>query len=146
MKANGGLLSRDDLESYRTTRTEPLRGSYRGHEIATNHPPGGGILLVEMLNILECFDLAGLGHNTTGYIRGVSEAMKAATADQDARVGDPAFFEIPSHLTSRHHAEGIEVIRSPHTFGIGAVHGIRIEGDRLDGGADPGHDGVAIGV
>lgn len=107
--ANGGLLSREDLASYRTTRTDPLRGVYRGHDIATNHPPGGGIMLVEMLNILENFDLAAMGHNTTDYIRTVCEAMKAATADKDAHVGDPAFVDIPAHLTEKDYAAGIAV-------------------------------------
>jgi gamma-glutamyltranspeptidase/glutathione hydrolase len=107
MKANGGLLSRADLEAYRTTRIDPLRGGYRGYEIATNHPPGGGIMLVEMLNILEQFDLADLGHNSPGYIRTVSESMKAATADKDAYVGDPAFVNIPDFVTSKAHAAEI---------------------------------------
>ncbi|MEM9144644.1 MAG: gamma-glutamyltransferase [Pseudomonadota bacterium] len=107
MAAHGGLLTRADLAAYRTQRTEPLRGTYRGHDIATNHPPGGGIMLIEMLNILECFDLAAMGHNTADYIRIVSEAMKAATADKDAHVGDPAFVAVPSHLTLKAHARGI---------------------------------------
>ncbi|MFT7594865.1 MAG: gamma-glutamyltranspeptidase/glutathione hydrolase [Paracoccaceae bacterium] len=104
MRANGGLLRRADLEAYRTTRGDPLRGSYRGYDIATNHPPGGGIMLVEMLNILENFDLAGMGHNSTDYIRTVAEAMKAATSDKDTHVGDPAFVDIPAHLTDKDYA------------------------------------------
>lgn len=95
MRANDGLLSARDLADYRTRNPEPLRGSYRGWEIATNHPPGGGIMLLEMLNILEQFDLAALGHNSPEYIRIVSEAMKRATADKDAHVGDPDFVDIP---------------------------------------------------
>lgn len=106
-RANGGLLSAKDLADYRTTRTDPLRGSYRGNDIATNHPPGGGIMLVEMLNILENFDLSGMGHNTTDYIRTVAEAMKAATADKDEHVGDPAFVDIPDFLTSKDYASGV---------------------------------------
>jgi gamma-glutamyltranspeptidase/glutathione hydrolase len=107
MKANGGLMRVEDLERYQTSRTDPLRSTYRGHDIATNHPPGGGIMLVEMLNILEQFDLATTGHNTTEYIRIVSEAMKAATIDKDAHVGDPCFVDIPEHLTSKDHAASI---------------------------------------
>jgi gamma-glutamyltranspeptidase/glutathione hydrolase len=104
-KAHGGLMSREDLKSYRTTRHDPLKGSYRGFDIATNHPPGGGIMLVEMLNILEHFDLAAMGHNSTGYIRTVCEAMKAATSDKDRFVGDPAFHDVPvDRLTSKAHA------------------------------------------
>ena len=105
--AHGGLMRKADLEAYATVRTKPLRSSYRSFDLATNHPPGGGIMLVEMLNILEGFDLAGMGHNTTDYIRTVSEAMKAATADKDAHVGDPAFVEIPEHLTDKDHAAEI---------------------------------------
>lgn len=107
-KAHGGLMSLEDLKSYRTTRHDPLKGSYRGFDIATNHPPGGGIMLVEMLNILEHFDLAAMGHNTTGYIRTVCEAMKAATSDKDRFVGDPAFYDVPvDRLTSKAHAAEI---------------------------------------
>ena len=106
-KAHGGLMTKADLEAYETTRTEPLRGSYRGFDIATNHPPGGGIMVVEMLNIPENFDLAGMGHNSTEYIRTVCEAMKTATADKDAHVGDPAFVTIPDHLTDKAYAAGI---------------------------------------
>jgi len=106
-RAHGGLMTKADLAAYRTTRTDPLRGSYRGYEIATNHPPGGGIMLVEMLNILENFDISGMGHNSAEYIRHVCEAMKAATADKDAHVGDPAFVTIPDHLTQKEYAAGL---------------------------------------
>jgi len=102
MAANGGLLSAEDLASYRTTRNDPLATTYRGLDIATNHPPGGGIMLIEMLNILEQFDLAAIGHNESEYLRVVCEAMKAATADKEAYVGDPAFIDIPiERLTSK---------------------------------------------
>jgi gamma-glutamyltranspeptidase/glutathione hydrolase len=95
MAKNGGLLGYDDLKNYRTTRVDPLWGVYRGHRVATNNPPGGGVMLLEMLNILEAFDLASLGHNSTDYIRIVAEAMKRATSDKDRFVGDPAFVDVP---------------------------------------------------
>lgn len=108
MAAHGGLLSREDLATYHTTVTDPLRGNYRGFDITTNHPPGGGVMLLEMLNILQHFDLAALGHNTTDYIRFVCEAMRAATADKEAHVGDPAFFDVPlERLISKPHAADI---------------------------------------
>ena len=107
MKANGGLLRKADLEQYALTRNEPLLGSYRQFDIATCHPPGGGIMLVEMFNILENFDLKAIGHNSTEYIRIVCEAMKAATADKDAHVGDPAFVGIPDHIAAKDHAASI---------------------------------------
>ena len=105
MDANGGLISAQDLAEYRTTHCEPLRGTYRGFNVATNQPPGGGVVLLEMLNILENFDVAGKGHNSAEYIKVVTEAMKRATSDKDAHVGDPAFVEVPvSRLTSKDYA------------------------------------------
>ncbi len=102
---NGGLLSLEDLQAYRTEETEPLWGSYRGHRIATNRPPGGGVMILEMLNILENFDLAAMGHNSAEYIRVVAETMKRATIDKDAHVGDPRFVEVPlERLTGKDYA------------------------------------------
>ena len=95
MAANDALLTIDDLRDYKTTRVEPLCGEYRGHRVASNRPPGGGVMLIEMLNILENFDLAGMGHNSAAYIRVVCEAMKRATIDKDTRVGDPSFVNVP---------------------------------------------------
>lgn len=103
--AHGGLLNYDDLANYRTTRLDPIRFGYRGYDLTTNHPPGGGIMVNEMMNILENFDLAGIGHNTVEYLRVVCEAMKVATADKDNHVGDPAFYDVPmERLTSKAYA------------------------------------------
>jgi gamma-glutamyltranspeptidase/glutathione hydrolase len=102
---NGGLLGLGDLRNYRTEENEPLWGDYRGHRIATNRPPGGGVMVLEMLNILENFDLAAMGHNSVEYIRVVSEAMKRATIDKDAHVGDPRFVDVPfARLTGKDYA------------------------------------------
>ncbi len=308
MKDHGGLITSEDLANYQPIWRDPMRGTYRGYDITTNHPPGGGIMVLEMLNILECFDLGQIGHNSVEYLRVVCEAMKRATADKDRYVGDPAFVDVPvGKLKSKHYAaemardikagvkaivsrfnsgfeskdttqvsvvdrdgncvtmthslgmpsgvitdglgflyngcmavfdprpgragsitpgrarftslcpsivfrdgkpylvigapgatqiamgvlqavlnvvdfgmtmteavsaprfsatsnaidvsnrivhgvtnelerDGYEVIRSPYTFGFAAVHGIRIEGNAFDGGADPGHDGIALAV
>ena len=89
--AASGLLSGEDLAKYQTTVTDPLRGDYRGFDITTNHPPGGGVMLLEMLNILEHFDLSALDYNTTDYIRFVCEAMRAATADKELTWATPRF-------------------------------------------------------
>lgn len=105
MKANGGMISARDLADVSVTSNEPLWGSYRGDRIATNPPPGGGVMIVEMLNILENFDLAAMGHNSSAYIATVSEAMKIATVDKDRHLGDPNFMDIPlDHLTSKAYA------------------------------------------
>jgi gamma-glutamyltranspeptidase / glutathione hydrolase len=308
MREHGGLITADDLASYQPKWVDPLRGAYRGYEITTNNPPGGGLMLLEMLNVLEHFDLADIGHNTAEYVRVVCEAMKRATVDKDNFIGDPGFVDVPvprlaskdyaaamakdiasrkkadvprfnsgfpskdttqvcvidrdgncvtmTHslgmpsgvisdglgffyngcmavfdprpgrtgsiapgkarftsvcpsiifrdgkpclvigapgatqiamgvlqailnvidfkmtmteavsaprfsatsnaidvsnrvlhgVTRELEADGYEVIRSPYTFGFAAVHGIRIDGGKFDGGADPGHDGIAIAV
>ena len=102
MVRGGGLLTAEDLASAAPIETAPLWGTYRGHRIATNRPPGGGVMVVEMLNILEHFDLAAMGHNSPEYVSVVSEAMKIATVDKDTRVGDPRFVDTPvEELTSK---------------------------------------------
>jgi len=120
MRANGGLLTKADLEAYRTTWQKPLWGSYRGLEVATNHPPGGGVMLLETLNVLEQFDLEDLGHNTKEYLATVAEAMKCATRDKDAHVGDPAFCDVPlERLTSKDYAREIAAaIRAGERFHV----------------------------
>jgi gamma-glutamyltranspeptidase/glutathione hydrolase len=105
MAKNGGLLSAGDLAAVEPSEAEPLWGSYRGHRVATNNPPGGGVMILEMLNILENFDLAAMSHNSPEYIATVSEAMKIATVDKDTKVGDPRFFDVPmAELTSKDYA------------------------------------------
>ena len=105
MAANGGLLTASDLDGYRTVWGDPLRTTYRGLEVATNQPPGGGVMVAEMLNVLEHFDLEATGHNSVEYVRTVAEAMKWATADKDAHVGDPEFVDVPlDRLLSGDHA------------------------------------------
>jgi gamma-glutamyltranspeptidase/glutathione hydrolase len=98
IQANGGLLSMEDLAAYRTRTIEPIWTDYRGYRVAGNQPPGGGVMVLEMLNILENFDLHEMGHNTPEYIRVVSEAMKFATIDKDTRVGDPEFSDVPTDV------------------------------------------------
>ncbi|MFL5280566.1 MAG: gamma-glutamyltransferase family protein, partial [Rhodopila sp.] len=105
MEDNDGLIGEADLAACAPEETAPLWGTYRGLRYATNNPPGGGIMLIEMLNILEHFDLAALGHNSSEYIRVVAEAMKIATADKDRHVGDPRFVDVPiDRLTSKDYA------------------------------------------
>ncbi len=102
IERGGGLLSAEDLARATPDETEPLWGTYRGHRVSTNRPPGGGVMVLEMLNILENFDLAAMGHNSPEYIAVVSEAMKIATVDKDTRIGDPRHFETPvAELTSK---------------------------------------------
>ncbi|MFL2986047.1 MAG: gamma-glutamyltransferase [Candidatus Poriferisodalaceae bacterium] len=114
MEAHGGMLNERDLAEYRTTRNKPIQTTYRGLDVTTNHPPGGGVMVIEMLNILENFDLTSMGHNSVEYVRTVTEAMKRATSDKDSFVGDPGHFDVPlDWLISKDHAkEHAGMIRS----------------------------------
>lgn len=98
MRRNGGLVSKDDLARYQPLRNEPIRGSYRGYTVATNQPPGGGLMLLQMLNVLENFDLREMGHNSAEYLRVMAETMKRATIAKDRCIGDPAFVDVPVDL------------------------------------------------
>jgi len=102
----GGLVTLTDLLRYRTVEREPVRGSYRGIEVAGCPPPtGGGIHLIQILNLLEEYDVAGLGFGTVDGIHLLAEALKIAFADRAAATGDPAFVDVPvTRLTSKDYA------------------------------------------
>lgn len=105
MQENGGLLSREDLENYQPDINKPLWGQYRNVRVSTNNAPGGGPMLLQMLNILENFDLTSLGVNSAEYLRVVCEAMKLATIDKDRYIGDPKFIDVPvEKLISKQYA------------------------------------------
>jgi gamma-glutamyltranspeptidase/glutathione hydrolase len=93
--AGGGLLSAEDLAGFRAAVSDPLRVPYRGFSVCLPEPPAGGVVVGEMLRILERFDLSALGHNTPAYIGLVAEAMKIAGRDKEAHIGDPAFQDVP---------------------------------------------------
>lgn len=114
MAEHGGLLGRDDLEKVSVKITQPLTGRYRGYNVTTNPPPGGGIMVLQMLSMLEQFDLAEIGHNTASYLCTLAEVMKRATIDKDRFVGDPSFVDIPIErlLSADYAAELVRDIRN----------------------------------
>jgi len=94
MAENGGLITLEDLAKYRAVERRPIVGSYRGYEIVSMPPPSsGGVVMVEMLNILEGFDLAEIGHNSALYLHLLTESMRRAYADRAEYLGDPDFNE-----------------------------------------------------
>lgn len=96
MKSNRGLISLDDLKNYNAIERKPIIGTFRGHDIYTMPPASsGGIHLVQMLNILEGYDLKAMGHNSADYIAVLVEAMRRAYADRSEYLGDPAFTDVP---------------------------------------------------
>lgn len=92
MKKNGGLITEADLAAYEAKERTPVRGSYRGHEIISMCPPSsGGVALIEMLNILEGFDLAVEKFGSAMHLHLLAEAMRRAFADRARWLGDPDF-------------------------------------------------------
>ena len=109
MKENGGLISQYDLENYKAVWREPLKSKYRNLELITMGPPSsGGVHIIQMLNILENYDLQSLGHNSSKYINLLAETMKYAYADRSKYLGDPDFYNVPiKSLTSESYAKNI---------------------------------------
>ena len=105
MQRGDGIITRADLELYEARERSTIHGSYRGYEIISMPPPSsGGVAMVTMLNILEGFDLASLGHNSAPYIHLVSEAMRRAFRDRAHYLADADFVDVPVHeLTSKAH-------------------------------------------
>ena len=107
MVENGGVMRRSDLMNYRAELRQPIRGTYRGVEIATFPPPSsGGIHLVQMLNILESFPLSEYGLLSANSIHVMAEAMRLAYADRSQFLGDPDFVTVPQDtLISKDYAQ-----------------------------------------
>jgi gamma-glutamyltranspeptidase/glutathione hydrolase len=109
MKADSGLITMHDLTAYKPRLRKPVVGSYRGYSIYSMPPPSsGGVHLIQMLNILERFDLKYLGLNSSETIHLEAEAMKRAFADRAVFMGDPAFTSVPvTGLTSKTYADSL---------------------------------------
>ena len=106
MRRNGGLITEADLAAYVAKERAPIRGSYRGYEIISMPPPSsGGVALVEMLNILEGFDLAAARRDSVRYVHLLVEAMRRAFVDRARHLADPDFAAPPvARLTSKEYA------------------------------------------
>jgi gamma-glutamyltranspeptidase/glutathione hydrolase len=106
MKRGGGIITEQDLERYQAKERRPVVGTYRGYEVISMPPPSsGGIALVEMLNILEGYDLKSMGHNSAPYVHRLAEAMRRAYRDRARYVADMDFVDVPiTRLTSKEHA------------------------------------------
>ena len=105
----GGKMTAQDLADYRAIIREPVRGTYRGHEIVSMPPPSsGGVHVVQILNLLEGFAIADMGHNTAATLHVMAESMKLAYADRSKYLGDPDFTHVPvAGLTSKAYADDL---------------------------------------
>ena len=117
MRRGGGFITMEDLAQYQAKERAPVRGTYRGYEIISMPPPSsGGTALVEMLNVLEGYDLAAAGHDSPRYVHLVTEAMRRAFVDRARYLGDPDFVETPiARLASKSYAAELRrTIESDH--------------------------------
>src|SRR5690554_150232 len=107
MQRLGGLISHQDLADYEVQWREAIHGTYRGYDIWTMPPPSsGGALLVQMLNMLEAYDVESEGWGSAATVHLMVEAQRRAYADRAAHMGDPDFYDVPlAMLTNKDYAE-----------------------------------------
>ena len=124
MKANGGILTAHDLANYKVKLREPVRVTYRGHEIVSMPPPSsGGVHLGQILNILENFDLKNMKPKSVDFIHLVTEAMKLAFADRAHWLGDADFVPVPRGLVDKAYAKELAKRIRMDRAGTVAGHG-----------------------
>lgn len=136
MKANGGLITLDDLKKYRAVERQPLRGSYRGHEIISMPPPSsGGTVMLQVLNILEGYDIRKMRSNSAAKYHVLTEAMRRAFADRSEFMGDPDFSNIPvNDLVNKTYADkrrsSIDLRRASNSTDV--RHGVITGSESMD--------------
>ena len=96
MKANNGLITYEDLKEYNSVYRKPIIGSYRGYTMISMGPPSsGGPLIIQMLNMLENFDVSSMTRNSTEFVHLLTEIQRLAYADRAIHLGDPDFYPSP---------------------------------------------------
>jgi len=149
MKAGGGLITKADLAGYKAVEREPIHGTYRGHDVYGPPPPSsGGICLIEMLNILENFDLRKQGRSAPETLHLLIEAMRRAFCDRARHLGDPAFVTIPAHLTTKEYgrklAKAIDLKRATPSADLAKDIPLAGEGDNTTHFSVIDKDGMAV--
>jgi gamma-glutamyltranspeptidase/glutathione hydrolase len=118
MQANGGFLSYEDLAAHRSEWVEPVSTDYRGYEVWELPPNGQGIAALQILNILEGFDLAAMGFRSADYIHTFLEAKKLAFEDRARFYADPEFADVPvARLISKEYAAERRALIDPRHAG-----------------------------
>ncbi|MGE4084416.1 MAG: gamma-glutamyltransferase [Vicinamibacterales bacterium] len=121
MKANNGLITREDLKNYRAKERAPVKGTYRGYEVIGMPPPSsGGIAVIHMLNLLEGYDLKANGYGSAQNLHLVAESMRRAFADRAQHLGDPDFnTAIPvAQLLSKEYAAQVRKTINPNKASV----------------------------
>ncbi|MCP4725571.1 MAG: gamma-glutamyltransferase, partial [bacterium] len=106
---NGGYLNKSDLENFAVKIRTPLKGNYQGYEIYSPYlPSAGGMQVIQILNVLENYNLKKLGHNSPEYIHLLAEVFKQSFADRNHFAGDPEFADVPiEDIISKNYAKDI---------------------------------------
>lgn len=118
VQSMGGIFTLEDLADYAAVERKPVSGTYRGYEVYSMAPPSsGGITLIQMLNILEGYDLGAMGYNSADYIHFLVEAMRRGYANRALHLGDPDFNpDIPvERLLSKSYAQSLRSSIQPDT-------------------------------
>lgn len=121
-QAKGGILAKADFEQYKVREHEPIRCNYRGYDILSSPPPSsGGVIICEILNILEGYPISYLGFGSAETVRVMTEAMRHAFVDRNTSLGDPDFVDNPiSKLLDKKYAAEIRAKIDPYKAGVSA--------------------------
>ncbi len=121
-QAKGGILAKEDFEQYKVRELKPIECNYRGYDIISSPPPSsGGVIICEILNVLEGYPLSYLGYGSAEAVHIMVEAMRYAYVDRNAALGDPDFIDNPvSKLLDRSYAASIRAKIDPYRAGTSA--------------------------
>jgi gamma-glutamyltranspeptidase/glutathione hydrolase len=149
MKRDDGLITREDLARYRAHVRAPIHGTFRGYDVYGPPPPSsGGTCLVEMLNILENFDLKKLGRYSPETLHLMTEAMRRAYCDRARYLGDSDFVKIPAFLTTKEYAKklaaSIDLKKATRSEDLARDIPLAKEGDNTTHFSVIDRDGMAV--
>jgi len=150
MRRGGGMITEEDLARYEAQERTPVRGTYRGYDIISMPPPSsGGVALVEMLNVLEGYELEAMGHNSAAYIHHLTEAMRLAYRDRALLLADMDFVDVPiERLTSKSYAAELRRQIDESAAGVSAPSdlGLSYESEETTHYSVVDEDGMAVSV
>jgi gamma-glutamyltranspeptidase/glutathione hydrolase len=132
VQRNGGVLRMEDMQQHHSDWVEPISTNYRGYDVYEFPPNSQGIAALEMLNIIEGFDLKALGYQTAEYIHVLLEAKKLAFADRDRYVSDPDFVDVPvERLLNKTYAEERRQRINAQKASLNVAAGLEKDGDTM---------------
>jgi gamma-glutamyltranspeptidase / glutathione hydrolase len=134
MKRGGGMITAQDLAKYQAKERIPVKGTYRGYEIISMPPPSsGGVALIEMLNILEGYDVKSWSHNSATHIHHLAEAMRRAFLDRARFLADPDFAQVPiARLNDKAYAARLRASIDPMKASVSDPANITVSGESME--------------